>query len=63
MRDGPASVRGLAFPDRPSMKQTADGSFAENTNSQFYMWETDNQTDMPDFENDIIASTSEYSYS
>lgn len=27
------------------------------------MWETDNQRDMPDFENDIIFSTNEYAYS
>ena len=39
-----------------------NGGFAENTNSQFYMWETMNQRDMPDFENDIIASTNEVAY-
>ncbi len=39
-----------------------DSFFAENTNSQFYMWEGVNQRDNADFENDIIASTNEVAY-
>jgi hypothetical protein len=58
---GPTSIQGLAFPDRPSITQNND-IFAENTNSQFYMWETNDKRDMPDFENDIIASTNEVAY-
>ena len=62
MIGGLTSVQTLAFPDRPSMRPANNDGFAENTNSQLYMWESINQRDMPDFENDIIASTDEVAY-
>jgi hypothetical protein len=38
------------------------GVTAGNTNSQFYMWESQNPRDELDFEADLIASTNESVY-
>ena len=39
-----------------------DKVFAGNTNSQFYMWESQNPHDAHEFEQDLIASTNERMY-